>query len=713
MHLAMLTRRQMLATSTIAPFYCSMNFANADDPTRILKASESSKDYRLKPAKTLNDYFPFKVPATLEEWNARKIILREQILVALGLWPLPEVTPLNAVIHSPIERDGYTVEKVYFASMPGHYVTGNLYRPTQKSETPRPAILSPHGHWNNGRFYTANDKDIQAQLANRAEKTTEGAKYPLQARCAGLAKLGFVVFHYDMVGYADSKALEHRSGFSDADAELRAHNMMGLQTWNSLRALDFLEALPGVDRKRIGVTGASGGGTQTFILCAIDDRPAAAFPAVMVSAQMQGGCVCENCSGLRVNTGNVEIAAMFAPKPMAMSCADDWTKQFLKDGYGYPELKKLWGLYGKPENVEAKAWLQYGHNYNVNSREYMYSWFSKHLLGKERTIEETAFVPIPPNDLAVFDEQHPRPKDEKSVAQLRQSMRERDAEWIKQLRSGKDAKSVNEFRAIVGPALRAMVNSQLPSSIAIRQGPTESKHDGFVMHRAILGRNDEADAVPCAGVYDPKTAKSQLVVWAHPQGKSSLLVDGKLNPIVKTLTDQGYAVVAPDVLRVGEQNSQTPFKIDPGFAGYTLGYNRSLLAQRVHDLLTVIAFGRSILKTQTLHLVGWGEAGPWVVLAKALAGDAVHKTAADLNQFTFSKITSTSDPMLLPGAVKYGGILSFLALCAPGELLAHNEASADEFLAVAYASAPGKLTRSVDRWSDEKVANWLIGKEMK
>src|SRR5213593_1157340 len=132
-----------------------------------------------------------------------------------------------------------------------------------------------------------------------------GARYPLQARCVHLARMGCVVFHYVMVGVADSTKIAHRTGFTDAEAELRLQSFMGLQTWNSIRALDFLTSLPDVDAKRIGVNGASGGGTQTFILCAIDDRPAAAFPAVMVSTAMQGGCVCENCSYLRQDTGNI------------------------------------------------------------------------------------------------------------------------------------------------------------------------------------------------------------------------------------------------------------------------------------------------------------------------------------------------------------------------------------------------------------------------
>ncbi len=706
----MSNRRQFLAASAALPFALGSR-ATAADPTDLFGDGEAPKDARLNPARTLNDYVPFKVPATLAEWEARKKVLREQLLVANGLWPMPEKTPLNAVVHSPVERDGYTVEKVHFESRPGHSVCGNLYRPTAPTDGLRPAVLFAHGHWAGGRFEVANDKAVENDVKSKAEATAERAKFFMQAIPITLAKLGFVVFQYDMIGYADSKALDHREGLKDADAELRCQSIMGLQTWNSVRALDFVESLAGVDKKRIGMTGASGGGTQTFLLAGIDDRIAAAFPAVMVSTTMQGGCVCENCSLLRVNTGNVEIAALFAPKPQAMSCAKDWTEKFLEDGFGLPELKKLYALYGKPDNVAAKAWLQYGHNYNQHAREFMYSWFSKHLLGKDGPVEEPNFSPLPVKELSVYDDSHPKLKGEKTIVELRTSMRDADAEWLNLLRTGQDEKSKELFRSIVGTALRAMVNGELPAKVAIRKGPVESKHDGFVMHRAILGRTDEADAVPCAGIFNPKTVGQRLVVWAHPKGKASLLADGQLAPAVKALTDAGYAVVAPDVLRVGENTTnKIPYKVDAGFAGYTFGYNRTLLANRVHDLLTVVAFGRTVTKAQTIHLVGWGEAGPWAVLAKALAGDAVSRTAADLNKFTFAAIQSTSDPMLLPGALKYGDIGSFQALCAPGALLAHNESAQDEFVAALYSTAPGKLTRSADKCNDEKVVEWLVSK---
>src|SRR4029077_9350871 len=199
----------------------------------------------------------------------------------------------------------------------------------------------------------------QQQIEKKAEKTIAGARYPLQARCAQLARMGCVVFHYDMVGVADSTAIPHRAGFTDADAELHLQSFMGLQTWNSVRALDFVLGLPDVDPSRVAITGASGGGTQTFVLGGIDDRPTVAFPAVMVSTAMQGGCVCENCSLLRQGTGNVELGGIFAPKPLGMTGANDWTKEI--EAKGLPELKALYKLYDAEDRVMAKCFPEYDH----------------------------------------------------------------------------------------------------------------------------------------------------------------------------------------------------------------------------------------------------------------------------------------------------------------------------------------------------------------
>src|SRR5262245_20714409 len=236
----------------IAGFGLAVVLAFADEPNE-----KPPEDSRLKVIRHLDDPTPFEPKfKDKTECEKRRADLRNQVLVANGLWPMPEKTPLKPVIHGKIDRDDYTVEKVFFASYPGHYVCGHLYRPKGKSGK-LPAVLNPHGHWANGRFYDVGEQEITDQIKQGAEKTIMSARYPLQAKCVHLARMGCVVFLYDMIGYADSQQIPDRSGFTDAEAELRLQSFMGLQTWNSIRALDFLLSLPDVDPQRIGVTGAS------------------------------------------------------------------------------------------------------------------------------------------------------------------------------------------------------------------------------------------------------------------------------------------------------------------------------------------------------------------------------------------------------------------------------------------------------------------------
>jgi len=358
-----------------------------------------------KPYRGINDTYAAPQFTSRASWNIRAAHLRELVLASAGLLPMPDRTPLNANVFGDIKHPDYIVSKVIFESLPGFFVTGNVYRPVGNG--PFPAILSPHGHWAYGRF------------ENSATASVPG-------RAINLARQGFVVFTYDMIGYNDSWQLEHRN-FGGQREKLWGLSMAGLQLWNGIRSLDFLESLPYVQRDKIGATGASGGGTQVFLLAAVDQRVAVAAPVNMISLQMQGGCLCENQPGLRLDTNNVELAATIAPRPLLMvSATGDWTSNTMEREY--PAVRALYALQGVPDRVHAVR-FDAPHNYNQNSREAVYAWMARWLQNAPANIrrEERPFTPDPLPDLMVF---HKRPIPQNAVDAAKLT-----ANWIAAARS--------------------------------------------------------------------------------------------------------------------------------------------------------------------------------------------------------------------------------------------------------------------------------------
>ncbi len=327
----------------------------------------------------------------VESWANRRTELREQFLKGAGLWPLPERPPVEEIVHSRREYGDYSVENVSLETLPGFYCTGNLYRPIGRKGL-SPIILCPHGHFRPlGRFRENH-----------------------QIRCAHFARMGATVFSYSMVGWQDSQQTTHDDP-----------RVLALQTWNSLRAIDYLTSLERVDPSRVGITGASGGGTQTFFLSLIDDRVKVSAPLVIVYPwTAPDGCLCEG--GLPImqtaQTNAIELAAAVSPRPqLIISVGNDPTENFPQ--VGFPFIQHMYDLAGATDLVQNVHLADEKHDFGPSKRKLVYEFFAEHL-----PIEPNEFVPpdaptaqaVLPEDLSkitiespvqmqVFDTEHPLP----------------------------------------------------------------------------------------------------------------------------------------------------------------------------------------------------------------------------------------------------------------------------------------------------------------
>jgi dienelactone hydrolase len=732
MHLAFILVT-ILALLTIAG---PLAAADASAALRVFPEGKCPDDRRLGALKDLDGYFPFEVPATPEAWAKRTEELHRRVQIAVGLWPMPDRPPVQATIHGHVERPGFTVEKVFFESLPGHFVSGLLFRPQGKTGR-LPGVLCPHGH--GGRLQDNGVAKMKDLIAKGEELFESAGRFPKVALCAQLARMGCVAFIFDMEGYADSiqtpMAIAHgfkklrpaldtpeRWAFFSTQAELRMQSIYGLQTWNALRSLDFLCGLPDVDSARIGVTGGSGGGTQTIMLGVLDTRQKVAFPQGMVSTSMQGGCPCENASLLRIGTGNVELAALFAPRPQGMTAANDWTKEMMTKGF--PELKKLYAMLGAEENVICEPQLQFPHNYNAAARAVMYRWFNKHLkLGlNDEALKEGDFKILTPEEHAVWDAEHPKPEGgvDHEVNVLRAMTAESDR-CMEELRP-KDAAALARHREVVGGATDILIGRGLPAAGEVeRNVVAKEERDGVLWIRERVRNTRYGEEIPSIRLRPKSKAwNRRVVLWLDGQGKAGLLdVDGALRPEVRKLLEAGTEVIGADLLYQGEfladgkPMAETRVVKNPReVAAYTFGYNHSLFACRAHDILTLTAAAlHADEKSERVDAVALNGAGPWLAAARAQAGNAIAHAAIDTEGFRFVTLKSWRDANFLPGAVKYGDLPGLLSLSAPHPLwLAGEDGKLPKMVEACYKTADARkvVKSSKAKGTADAAVKWLL-----
>ncbi len=643
------------------------------------------------PVKDLNTPREFPKIDTRAEWEARAKDIHDQILVSAGLWPLPKKTPLNAKIFDKVAHGDFSVEKVYFQSYPGFYVAGSLYWPLGKGAGPFPAVLNTHGHSEHGRL----------------EDSTNSSTV---ARCINFARQGMVAFAYDMVGYNDTHFPEspawppyyvtHRNfATNDPTDQLWSVTLMGLQTWDSIRAVDFVASLPDVDAKRIAVTGESGGGTQTYLLGAVDNRLAAQAPVVMVSHTMQGGCVCENMPGLRVEYSNVEIAAAACPRPQIMVAASgDWTKTMMTmEGPSVAHVYDLFHDKGKLRYVLFDA----PHNYNQNSREAVYRWFDHWLLHRaDKPVKELPYEKLTEAELRVFSDGK-LPADALSQEQLIKNLIAAHQAQLKAL-APKDASSLKKYKKLMTPAWKHTLQLQWPTGPVHSDLKLKMMKTDVVCKEMDLGPEGGEAEVGIRHFVPLKGPSRTRVVLVHPDG-----IKPYVNPIdepiglARQLLDNGFEVVVVERLPKVDTSKQ----LSPLFTGY----NRTQLQENVRSLTMVCKATENMdSRKARVILCGSGRAGLWCLLAAPAASAVI----ADCDQLDASKDTNLLAPDLFcPGIRNIGGFAGGVLLAAPHPLLMHNVAAGFEAEALkecyGMPKEPGRFGVEAKQFGDNEVVQWI------
>lgn len=616
-------------------------------------------------------------PKNAEEWRDRRDFTCAQVAMAAGLSPMPEKKPLKPVITGHVRHEGTIISKVRFESMPGLEVTGNLYMP-ERVRDQAPGILCPHGHWPDGRIHNGEDGS--------------GPLFYMM-----LARLGFIVFAYDMLGYNDCCNVMHLwSEELRRSAAIHGVSQFGLQTWNSLRALDFLCGLPEVDERRIGCAGSESGAAQAWTVALLDERIKVIAPAGMLSSHYQGGCQCDEGPLLRLNgVTSFDILAACAPRPLLLPSATlDWTNLNLE--YEVRALHEVYRIFDATDALKAFR-IDAPNNFNRQTREHIYPWFTHWLLNqslRENIVEDELMMP-PEGVLLLSDK-----KSEPEIHSTRKCI----GQAAKHLCAGAFANvsNVSELEAFrrdrISLAGEIFNYDQNLKDVAVRVTYPAWKIEKSTVRGCLVSRRDVGDIIPAVHVIpDVPCAMKTVCLMLGGEGKAEFLHGGALNTVMNLLVDNGQCCFIPDLMGTGETASMPEKSMrnesDPLF----YAFNPSLFSMRVQDVLTCLKLLHE-LGYERISVIAAGNAVKPVLAALAIS-EGVFAAVIDMNGQSDADEEWTSFLNFHPMIQKLGGMKGLAAL-ANVKYLGLYKASDDIFEYVnAFSTAvnvPGKVTAGSD-----------------
>jgi cephalosporin-C deacetylase-like acetyl esterase len=377
-----------------------LQVVSAQSPLKRLTPDEMADGFLRRETERISKRF-MAGATTLAAWQERRPRLRQEYFEMLGLWPLPEKTPLHATVTGTVDRGEVVIEKLHYQSRPGLYVTGNLYRP-RESKGKLPAILYVCGHSGRGR---------------------DGNKTAFQDHGMWFARNGYVCLIVDTLQLGEVAGKHHGTyNLGRFWWQARGYTPAGVECWNGTRGIDYLISRPDVDPEKIGVTGISGGGASTIWIAAADERVKVAVPVSGMSdlesyvshKVINGHCDCM----LMVNTYAWEwttIAALIAPRPLLFVNSDN-DPIFPMDGNRriIARLRQAYKLYERPELVDDYVSMG-GHDYRPDLRKAVFGWINKHLKSERGPVEDATDPPLPGEKLRVFPEDKDIPADARNA----------------------------------------------------------------------------------------------------------------------------------------------------------------------------------------------------------------------------------------------------------------------------------------------------------
>lgn len=584
----------------------------------------SPKDARLTTVRDTWTEYPWPVFSSRPELEQRRRELQFNLRMAAGLYPWPERTPLNVKCEDVGEYEGYSIKKIMFETYPGLWSTGNLYLP-RPLYAPAAAILNVIGHW-------------EEQRLTRRASGESAADYPQQL--ANFARMGFVCLVTDMVGKVDSRQVTHEYG-ADRENDLWLSNGLGIHLWNNIRALDLLCSMSEVDATRIGVTGASGGGSQSLFLSLIDERIRAVAPINMISLHMQGGCRCENAPGLRRDTINPEMCAVLAPRPLFLAgSTGDWTKNLLTDEA--PVMQMAYALYDAEKMFEY-FYQDAGHQYNEKTRQQVYSFFARHLQGREIVWKEQ---PIVTEDISAYTWFHGAghapgfENDQQFFSFHRKERAQRVGALPKEER-------LRMLKWVTG------IDKRMPQAILCVQ----TQWRDCQLEKGIL-EDGMGARVPYAKLVPSNWDGRKICLLLSGQGKECLADER-----VKALLDGGSAVLSGDLFLTGELCSgETAVEPKNRTVYYFTTFHYTDDMYRVQDVSLLWQFARELAGSDgSCTIQAWSEAVFAAACALPLLED-VKEAVLEKEILSLREDADYVERFFAPGLLCLGGLPGCLQL---------------------------------------------------